>query len=103
MPAAEGERSGACHGLQTSPPVAQAQPPREASDRRNRAVNCPALGGEWRCTGAGTAGTWIQIRPAAVTADPATGTIPTGYLILNVATGHIKRHAGGYVCEVLGV
>jgi len=59
-----------------------------------------ALGGEWRCTGAGTPGTWIQIRPAAVTADPATGTIPTGYLILNVTTGHIKRHAGGYVWEV---
>jgi len=60
------------------------------------------LGGEWRCTGAGTPGTWIQIRPAAVTADPSSGTIPTGYLILNVATGHIKRHAGGYVWEVRG-
>ena len=59
-----------------------------------------ALGGEWRCTAAGTPGTWIQIRPAAVTADPASGTIPTGYLILNVTTGHIKRHAGGYVWEV---
>jgi len=34
-----------------------------------------------------------------VTADPSTGTFPTGYLILNVATGHIKRHAGGYVWE----
>ncbi len=52
------------------------------------------------CTVAGTPGTWIQIRPAAVTADPSTGTIPTGYLILNVTTGHIKRHAGGYVWEV---
>jgi hypothetical protein len=36
-----------------------------------------ALGGEWRCTGAGTPGTWLQIRPAAVTADPSSGTIPT--------------------------
>ena len=62
-----------------------------------------ALGGEFRCTVAGTPGTWIQIKPAAVTADPATGTLPTAYLILNVTTGHIKRHAGGYVWEVPGV
>jgi len=61
-----------------------------------------ALGGEFRCTSAGMPGTWIQIRPAAVTADPASGTIPTGYLILNVTTGHIKRHAGGYAWEVPG-
>jgi hypothetical protein len=27
----------------------------------------------------------------------ATGTIPTAYLLFNVTTGHIKRHAGGYV------
>ena len=59
-----------------------------------------ALGGEWVCTVAGTPGTWRQIRPAAVTADPASGTIPTGYLILNVTTGHIKRHIGGYVWEI---
>jgi hypothetical protein len=44
---------------------------------------CDALGGEFRCTAAGTPGTWTQIRPAAVTADPITGTIPVGYLILN--------------------
>jgi hypothetical protein len=61
-----------------------------------------ALGGEWRCTAAGTPGTWIQTLPAAVTSDPASGIIPTGYLILNVTTGHIKRHAGGYVWEVPG-
>jgi len=59
-----------------------------------------ALGGEFRCTVAGSPGTWIQIRPAAVTADPTTGTIPVGYLILNVTTGHIKRHTGGYVWEI---
>ena len=40
-----------------------------------------ALGGEWNCTVAGTPGTWLQIRPAAVTANPSSGTIPTGYLI----------------------
>jgi len=56
--------------------------------------------GEWVCTAAGTPGTWMQIRPAPVTSDPASGTIPTGYLIFNVTTGHIKRHAGGYVWEV---
>jgi len=59
-----------------------------------------ALGGEFRCTAAGAPGTWIQVRPAAVTADPISGTIPTGYLIWNVTTGHIKRHAGGYVWEI---
>lgn len=41
-------------------------------------------------------GTWKQILPAAVTADPASGTIPTGYLILNVTEGTLKRHAGSY-------
>jgi hypothetical protein len=45
---------------------------------------------------AGTPGTWKQILPAAVTADPASGTIPTGYLILNVTQGTLKRHAGAY-------
>jgi len=40
--------------------------------------------------------------PRHLAPDPAGGTIPTGYLILNVATGHIKRHAGGYVWEVPG-
>ena len=41
------------------------------------------LGGEWVCTAAGTPGTWMQWRPASVVADPASGTIPTGYLIWN--------------------
>jgi hypothetical protein len=59
-----------------------------------------ALGGEWVCTAAGTPGTWMQWRPASVTADPVSGTIPTGYLILNVTTGHIKRHTGGYVWQI---
>ena len=59
-----------------------------------------ALGGEFRCTAAGTPGTWIQTGLAAVLTDPTTSTIPTGYLILNVPSGHIKRHAGGYVWDV---
>ncbi len=58
--------------------------------------------GERVRTGAGMPGTWVQITPAAVTADPPSGTIPTGYLIWNVSTGHIKRHAGGYVWEGTG-
>jgi len=61
------------------------------------------LGGEWVCTGARTPGTWKQIRPAAVTAGRSSAPIPPGYLILTVATGHIKRPAGGYVWEVPGV
>jgi hypothetical protein len=31
--------------------------------------------------------------PAFVAADPATGTIPTGYLIQNIAQATLKRHA----------
>ncbi len=58
-----------------------------------------ALGGVFQCTLAGTPGTWKQILPAAVTADPATGTIPTGYLIINVTQGAFKRHAGSLVWE----
>jgi hypothetical protein len=60
-----------------------------------------ALGGVFKCTVAGTPGTWKQILPAAVIADPASGTIPMGYLILNVAEGTLKRHAGGYSWEVI--
>jgi len=55
-----------------------------------------ALGGWWKCTVAGTPGTWKQILPAGVTADPSSGTIPTGYLVLNVSQGTLKRHAGSY-------
>lgn len=59
-----------------------------------------ALGGEWVCTVAGTPGTWRQVKPAAVTADPSSGTIPTGYLVWNVTDGAVKRHAGGYSWEI---
>jgi hypothetical protein len=58
-----------------------------------------ALGGWWRCTAAGTPGTWRQVLPAPVAADPSSGTVPTGYLILNVTQGTCKRHTGGYVWE----
>ncbi|MBX3744192.1 MAG: hypothetical protein IT581_03930 [Verrucomicrobiales bacterium] len=49
---------------------------------------------------AGTPGTWQQTAPATVSADPASGTFPTGYLILNVADGGLKRHAGAFSWEV---
>jgi len=43
---------------------------------------------------------WIQTKPAAVTADPSTGTIPTGYLPWNAIDGAVKRHAGAYSWEI---
>jgi hypothetical protein len=58
-----------------------------------------SLVGWWCCTAAGTPGTWQQVLPAAVAADPASGTVPAGYLVLNMTTGTVKRHAGGYVWE----
>jgi hypothetical protein len=57
-------------------------------------------GAEFVCTLAGTPGTWRQTAPATVTADPASGTFPAGYLILNVTDGGLKRHAGSLSWEV---
>lgn len=54
---------------------------------------------EFICAVADTPGTWRQIAPATVTADPSSGTFPTGYLILNTADGGLKRHAGGLSWE----
>lgn len=78
------------------------------------ALNGPPTSGAWNvgdfwrdqnrpefvCTVAGTPGTWRQVTPAAVAADPASGSFPTGYLILNVAEGGLKRHAGALSWEV---
>jgi hypothetical protein len=58
-------------------------------------------GALWRCTAAGTPGTWLQILPALLAADPASGTFPTGYLLVNVTSGHLKIHAGGLVWKVV--
>lgn len=55
---------------------------------------------EFVCTGAGTPGSWRQITPATVSADPMSGTFPTGYLVLNVTDGGLKRHAGALSWEV---
>ena len=43
----------------------------------------------------------MQILPAFVAADPASGTVPTGYLIVNVTQGTLKRHAGGLSWETV--
>jgi hypothetical protein len=56
-------------------------------------------GAEFVCTMAGTPGTWRQTAPATVTADPASGTFPAGYLILNTADGGLRRHAGALSWE----
>lgn len=55
---------------------------------------------EFVCTVGGTPGIWRQTAPAAVSADPASGTFPTGYLILNMVDGGLKRHAGSLSWEV---
>lgn len=57
-------------------------------------------GAEFHCAGAGTPGTWRQITPARVSADPASGTYPNGYLIVNVTDGALKRHAGSLSWEI---
>jgi len=57
-------------------------------------------GAEFVCAVAGTPGTWRQVTPAAVAADPASGTFPAGYLVLNTTDGGLKRHAGALVWEV---
>ena len=75
-------------------PITTIGPPTTGSHVLNE-IWKDALGGVFKCTTAGTPGTWRQVLPAAVTADPSSGTIPTGYLILNVAQGTFKRHAGG--------
>lgn len=54
---------------------------------------------EFVCTAAGTPGTWRQTASATVTADPASGSFPTGYLVLNTAGG-LKRNAGALSWEV---
>lgn len=63
-----------------------------------------AKGALFVCVTAGTPGTWVQLRPAVVSADPATGTIPTGYLIARSDLRYlVKYHAGSYVWrEVVG-
>ncbi len=51
--------------------------------------------------GGKTPDTWKQVRAAAVTADPGSGTLPTGYLVWNVTDGAVKRHAGAWSREII--
>jgi hypothetical protein len=60
-----------------------------------------ALGSPWKCTSAGTPGSWLQQFPAVVETNPTTGTIPTGYLtvrrVLNdVGDWGVYQHLGSY-------
>jgi hypothetical protein len=73
-------------------PTATVGPPTTGSHVLNE-IWKDAFEGVWKCTMAGTPGTWKQMLPAAVTADPSSGTIPTGYVILNVAVGVVKGEA----------
>lgn len=52
-----------------------------------------SLGAVHRCTVAGTPGTWVQISPA-VQSDAPAGTIPTGYLWMDIDTGVLNRYNG---------
>lgn len=57
----------------------------------------------WRCTVAGTPGTWRQETPAVREGEPASGTIPTGYLILDASSRYQpKVHSGSYVWRAAG-
>ncbi|HOA62462.1 MAG TPA: hypothetical protein PLY00_16135 [Verrucomicrobiota bacterium] len=60
-----------------------------------------ALGGMFRCTAAGTPGTWTQIRPAAGDGRPVERNGSDGLPDLNVTQGTLKRHAGGYSWETI--
>jgi hypothetical protein len=81
-------------------PTATVGPPTTGSHVLNELWK-DALGGVFKCTVAGAPGTWKQILPAGVTADPFSGTIPTGYLIFNVTQGTMKRHAGGFDWQIV--
>jgi len=59
-----------------------------------------ANGALFKCTVAGTPGTWVQLTPAPLAADPGSGTIPTGYLIRRTdLDGLVKVHAGSYAWQ----
>lgn len=57
-----------------------------------------AWNGGWRCTAAGTPGTWRQEKFAVRAGEPGTGTIPTGYVIVDSLDNfRQKYHVGSYV------
>lgn len=57
-----------------------------------------AWNGVFRCTVAGTPGTWRQERPAIRAGEPGSGTIPTGYIIEDSTDDYRRKvHLGSYV------
>lgn len=63
-----------------------------------------AWGASWRCTVAGNPGTWRQETPAVRPGEPATGTIPVAYQILDSNDSHRQKyHAGSYVWISVGL
>lgn len=59
-----------------------------------------SLGGEYRCTAAGTPGTWRQIKPAFVTSDPVG--VPTGYWITRTDLGYDQFLFNGSTWDGVG-
>lgn len=58
-----------------------------------------ALFAVWRCSVAGTPGTWVQLTPAVVAAEPG-GTVPNGYLI-KLTTDWSEEYWDGAVWQVV--
>jgi hypothetical protein len=57
-----------------------------------------ALKGVWVCYNAGTPGDWRQVGAAVVATPPSSGTIGTGYQILDASDNYARKyHAGSYV------
>jgi hypothetical protein len=60
-------------------------------------------GSEWSCVTAGTPGSWVQLRPALMSADPGAGSYSTGYLIMRTDARNILRYYDGTTWQdVLG-
>jgi hypothetical protein len=59
-------------------------------------------GGIWRCTVAGTPGTWVMITPAFLAAFP-TGTIATGYRVRRTDENHKEYYYDGAVWKATSV
>lgn len=60
-----------------------------------------AWGGQWHCTAGGTPGTWRQHRAAIRSGEPGSGTIPSGYVIIDANDNfQTKFHLGSYVWGV---
>lgn len=57
-----------------------------------------AYGATFLCTVAGTPGTWRQLAPVVVATLPVSGTIPTGYQVLDASDNYRQFfHAGSFV------